>query len=126
MQRNVYVGLDVHADTIAVATAEIGRSGEVWFQSVIENSANSVLRLTNRLAAMSVQLNALQPSEKAVDNRNRQRSDCSSYQTIVGKDEANKAFHPFAIKIIMLLALMGCLLSEISALRWQEFDVDQK
>lgn len=51
MERNVYVGLDVHADTIAVATAETGRNGEVRFQGVIENSADSVLRLTKRLAA---------------------------------------------------------------------------
>ena len=51
MERNVYVGLDVHADTIAVATAEDGRAGEVRFQGVIENSADSILRLTKRLAA---------------------------------------------------------------------------
>ena len=43
MERNVYVGLDVHADTIAVATAEDGRAGEVRFQGVIENSADSIL-----------------------------------------------------------------------------------
>ncbi|MFE0233317.1 tyrosine-type recombinase/integrase [Brucella anthropi] len=43
-----------------------------------------------------------------------------------GKDDTDKAFHPFAIKIVTLLALTGCRLSEISALRWQEFDADQK
>lgn len=51
MERIVYVGLDVHADTIAVATAEDGRNGEVRFHGVIEHSADSVLRLTKRLAA---------------------------------------------------------------------------
>ncbi len=29
-----------------------------------------------------------------------------------GKDEANKGFHPFAIKIIALLALTGCRVIE--------------
>ncbi len=51
MERIVYVGLDVHADTIAVATAEEGRNGEVRFQGIIENAADSVLRLTKRLTA---------------------------------------------------------------------------
>ena len=31
MEKTVYVGLDVHADTIAVATADDGRQGEVHF-----------------------------------------------------------------------------------------------
>ncbi|MBB5091576.1 hypothetical protein HNQ68_002117 [Pseudochrobactrum saccharolyticum] len=29
MERVVYVGLNVHADTIAIATADDGRNGEV-------------------------------------------------------------------------------------------------
>ncbi|ODR93087.1 IS110 family transposase [Sinorhizobium alkalisoli] len=51
MERMVYVGLDVHAETIAVATADDGRNGDVRFYGIIENNADSVLRLTKRLSA---------------------------------------------------------------------------
>lgn len=50
MGRLVYVGLDVHAETIAVATADEGRSGELRFYGTIANTADAVLRLTKRLS----------------------------------------------------------------------------
>ena len=50
MGRSVYVGLDVHADTIAVAVADEGRNGETRFYGTIANSADAVLRLTKRLS----------------------------------------------------------------------------
>jgi len=49
MNKMLYVGLDVHKDTIAVAVAEDGRSGEIRFHGVIVNSADAVLRLTKTL-----------------------------------------------------------------------------
>ena len=49
MNRMVYVGLDVHADTIAVAIAEDGRDGELRFFGIIPNTAESVIRLTRSL-----------------------------------------------------------------------------
>ena len=46
--RNVrFVGLDVHAETIAVAVAELG--GEVRSVGVIPNRAESVRRLVGKL-----------------------------------------------------------------------------
>ncbi len=49
MNKALYVGLDVHKDTIAVAVAEDGRSGEIRFHGAIVNSADAVLRLTKTL-----------------------------------------------------------------------------
>jgi len=49
MNKEIYVGLDVHADTIAVALAEGGRGGEVRFFGTIQHSGDSVLRLTKKL-----------------------------------------------------------------------------
>lgn len=50
MEKTVYVGLDVHADTIAVALASEGRGGEMRFYGTIANSADTVLRLTKTLS----------------------------------------------------------------------------
>lgn len=47
-----YVGLDVHADTIAVAVAE-GHRGEVRSLGVVPNRAEAVQRLVKRLAPLS-------------------------------------------------------------------------
>ncbi len=49
MNKTLYVGLDVHKDTIAVAIVEDGRGGEVRFYGTIVNSADAVLRLTKTL-----------------------------------------------------------------------------
>lgn len=51
MNEMLYVGLDVHKDTIAVAVAEDGRGGEIRFHGTIANSADSVMRLTKTLTA---------------------------------------------------------------------------
>ena len=51
MKKVLYIGLDVHADTIAVATAEDGRRGEVRYFGVIANTADAILKLTKTLSA---------------------------------------------------------------------------
>ena len=50
MNKVLYVGLDVHKDTIAVAVAEDGRGGELRFHGTIVNSAEAVLRLTKTVS----------------------------------------------------------------------------
>ena len=42
MKKTLYVGLDVHKDTIAVAVAEDGHGGEIRFHGTIVNSADAV------------------------------------------------------------------------------------
>ncbi|MER8649866.1 site-specific integrase [Mesorhizobium sp. M0586] len=42
-----------------------------------------------------------------------------------GKDQTDKAFHPYALAIIELLCVTGCRSSEITKLVWSEFDRDQ-
>ncbi|MEM9522655.1 MAG: transposase, partial [Pseudomonadota bacterium] len=49
MNKTLYVGFDVHKDTIAVAVGADGRLGEVRFHGIIVNSADAVLRLTKTL-----------------------------------------------------------------------------
>ena len=51
MKTPIYVGLDVHAETIAVPVADEGRRGKVRFHGTVANTAHSVLRLTKRLVA---------------------------------------------------------------------------
>jgi len=49
MQVTLFVGLDQHADTIAVAVAEAGRDGEVRSLGVIPNRPESIVKLIKKL-----------------------------------------------------------------------------
>ena len=45
----VFIGLDTHKETIAVALAEDGRDGEVRYYGQIENQPAAVLKLVKKL-----------------------------------------------------------------------------
>jgi len=51
-----FVGLDVHADTIAVAVAEEGRKGEVRQLGIIPNRPAALRKLVQKLGAKSLQV----------------------------------------------------------------------
>jgi transposase len=50
MKKNtLFVGLDVHADTISVALAESGRDGQVYSMGIIANRPDSIRKLIRKL-----------------------------------------------------------------------------
>jgi transposase len=49
MEFNAYIGLDVHKETIAVAIAETGRTGEVRFYGEIANTPDAVAKFLKKL-----------------------------------------------------------------------------
>ena len=56
MTKTTYIGLDVHAETIAVATADDGRHGEIRFYGTVVNTADGIMRVAKRLSASGARL----------------------------------------------------------------------
>ncbi|QHD69654.1 transposase [Sphingobium yanoikuyae] len=56
MSISKFVGLDVHKETIAVALADDGRTGEIRFYGTIPNTQDSIRRLVARLSSPDVAL----------------------------------------------------------------------
>ena len=49
MEFNAYIGLDVHKETIAIAIAETGRTGDIRFHGEIANTPDAVGRMLKKL-----------------------------------------------------------------------------
>jgi transposase len=49
MKKELYIGLDVHKDSITVAIAQGGRDGEVRLYGTISNDFHAIERLLTRL-----------------------------------------------------------------------------
>lgn len=50
MSKILYVGLDVHKETVSVSVAEDGREGEVRYIGVIPNTCDEITKLSKRLS----------------------------------------------------------------------------
>ena len=50
MQNRLFIGLDVHKDTISISIAEDGRNGPVRFLGVIQNLPEEIAKMAKRLA----------------------------------------------------------------------------
>jgi transposase len=56
MQETLYVGMDVHKDSISVTVAEEGRTGSVRFLGTIPNTPTDIAKLARKLAKDNKQL----------------------------------------------------------------------
>ncbi|SAK93641.1 transposase IS116/IS110/IS902 family protein [Caballeronia hypogeia] len=50
MEKTLYVGLDVHKETVSVTVAEEGRDGPVYFHGAISNTPTDIRKLARKLA----------------------------------------------------------------------------
>ena len=50
MEQTLYVGMDVHKETISVTVAEEGRDGPVRFRGTISNTPTDIRKLARNLA----------------------------------------------------------------------------
>ena len=58
MKKELYIGLDVHKDSITVAVAQGGRDGEVRLYGTISNDLHAIEKLLTRPVKRTEQIRA--------------------------------------------------------------------
>ena len=103
----IYVGLDVHKDTIAVALAEAGLPGEVRQHGKIPNTASALKALSVRLAGKGKELRFLSMAARNSPESSGRNSPLHSDSVTAKPSRRSHVSEAFEVEIDDLLKRLG-------------------